>query len=345
MNSFIFLGADDYLSSNNYNYDMDMPIIVEGITAENFDDIKEKSIKNFGQNAMIAILNEEGQPIDVLLKDLEYVPRFIVKAAYFLYRDHYCFSDLMEIMKRLRDDDGCPWDKVQTHDSIKYNVVEEAYELVEAIDLNDREKMIEEAGDVLLQAIFHGKIAEENENFDVHDIINNLCNKLVTRHPHVFGKVSADSPDAAINSWDNAKNVEKSFSSYKDKLDSVPKTFGALMRAQKVQKIVRKSGFDFNSPEEAKGKIFEELEELAISKSEANLIWESGDLLFATINYLRMLGVEVETALNQSTERFIKRFNYIESQFKSKGLEMKAEHFDLMEKYYQESKKFENQEK
>ncbi|HQC54677.1 MAG TPA: nucleoside triphosphate pyrophosphohydrolase [Clostridia bacterium] len=343
MNSFSFIIADDFIKREINSFERNFPIILEGITAENFMQVKEKILSQFGENCQCVLVdNESGKMTEVLAKDLNCVERLIIKAANFLSRDYYTFGDLIEIIRRLRDPDGCHWDKVQTHKSIKPNAIEEAFELAEAIDLNNIGKMIEESGDVMLQGLFHATIAEDAKTFTTNDVINALCIKLITRHPHVFADNKAGNPEEALKSWEKAKAKEKGQKSFLDKIESVPVTFGSLMRARKVDSIIRKYGFDFTNLDSAAAKIPEEFEELKEAKTQKEKEWEGGDLLFAVMSYLVKIGVDPESALNATTNRFIKRFAYVIEMSKEKGFELKAENIDIMEKYYQESKKFED---
>lgn len=342
MNSFCYFTAADFVKRSIVSFEINVPIIIDGITLELFETVKDKLIGNFGKNQECTIVIENGEAQDKKIFELEYVERLIVKASGFLSRDYHTFGDLVEIIRRLRDPDGCPWDRAQTHNSIKNNAIEEAYELAEAIELDDTDKLIEESGDVMLQGLFHAAIAEEKGRFSTSDVINSLCNKLIGRHTHVFGENKANTPSEALKSWEKAKAIEKSQGSIIDKINSIPITFGALMRAHKVQKVIKKTGFDFPSSEEAKGKILEELLELTSASTISQREWEGGDLLFSVINYLRMLEIDPETALNSTTNRFIKRFEYVEKKAQENGFELNSNNIELMEKYYQESKQLEN---
>lgn len=341
MNSFAYYNADVFIQRKMACFELNIPTIIDGITDINFPAVVQKLNEYFGRNNICTILDDEGNATDIKIKDLTYIERLIVKASGFLFRDFYSFGDLLEIIKKLRDPNGCSWDRVQTHASIKNNAIEESYELAEAIDLDITEKIIEESGDVMLQGLFHAAIAEDSGRFTTSDIINALCVKLVTRHPHVFGDNEASGEEEALKSWDMAKAKEKSQTSLADKISSVPVTFGALMRAYKVQKIIKKTGFDFANAEDAKLKIPEELNELDQADNDSERDWEGGDLLFAVINYLRMLKIDPESALNATTNRFIKRFLYVEKMSLEKGFELRPENMVLMEKYYQESKNYE----
>ena len=256
----------------------------------------------------------------------------------FLSEKHFTFSDLVEIIECLRAPDGCPWDREQTPASIKTNIIEEAYELTEAIDLNDDEKMCEECGDVLLQGVFCAVMRAEKGGFTVDDVINGLCKKLVGRHTHIFGKDKAANGEEALAFWEKAKAKEKHYTSIEDKLNSIPKTFTALQRANKVQKTAKKTGFEFASVEDAEQKILEELKEFdqasGIEKEK-----EGGDLLFSVVNVLRMNKIDPEVALTGTTDKFLRRFYFMIEEAKRQGKNIEDMPVDEQEKLYQEAKK------
>ena len=255
-------------------------------------------------------------------------------------KDRYTFGDLIEIIYRLRDPDGCPWDRAQTNKSIRNNIIEESYELVEAVDLDDTAKMREESGDVVLQGIFTAVIADADNRFSVNDVISELCRKLVGRHTHIFGPDKATDPESALYFWEKAKYKEKKYESLEDKLDSVPATFNAVMKANKVQKIIKKTGFDFADIDGAIEKLYEEIEEF-IKAPEDKKESEAGDIMFAAINVLRMAHIDPEVALNATTDRFRRRFSYVIKCAEDKGKKVEELSIDEMERYYQEAKKFE----
>ncbi len=334
MNSYTYLTATDFLERRIANFECNIPLIIDGVNEGNFAQVKEKLLFNFGEQAVVTV-----DEVECRLSDLENGTKITVKPLSFVERSYYTFGDLQEIIRRLRDPDGCQWDRAQTNASIRNNAIEEAYELAEAVDLMDREKMVEESGDVLLQGLFHASIAEESGFFTPVDIINGLCHKLISRHTHIFGENKAQNAEEALKFWEQAKAVEKGYGGLKDKIDSVPVTFGALMRAYKVQKIIKKCGFDFDSPEHALEKVYEELKEMMNASTDVEKEKEAGDVLFAVLNVLRMLKIDPELALSGTTNRFIKRFLYVEQKSIELGFELKAENMELMEKYYQEAKK------
>ena len=187
-------------------------------------------------------------------------------SAEFEIKDKYTIEDLVSIVKVLRAPGGCPWDRAQTHDSIKKNFIEETYEVVEAINKQDTGGLKEELGDILLQVALHSEMESEKGNFDFNDVANDIVKKLVFRHPHVFGSVQADDVDSALNSWDSAKQVEKSIKSQTDSMLRVPRELPALMRAQKVQHKAAKVGFDWDDVSGAVDKLYEEINELKNSR-------------------------------------------------------------------------------
>lgn len=232
------------------------------------------------------------------------------------------FSDLVEIMRRLRADNGCEWDRAQTHESIRINLIEEAYELVEAIDCKNRDMLLEETGDVLMQAVFHTEIAKEDGDFNFTDMITALCRKLIDRHTHIFGENHANNADEALVFWNEAKKKEKKYKSSADAMNRVPKNLPALLYSEKIQKIARKAGFEWENADGAVNKIGEELNEL-IEADEAHKTEEGGDLLFAAVNVLRLMKIDPEMALHESNQKFVRRFEALEKKFAERGVDMK----------------------
>lgn len=259
----------------------------------------------------------------------------------FQYKDTYDINDLIHIMRILRAPDGCPWDRVQTHESIRQNFIEETYEAVEAIDKGDSPLLKEELGDVLMQVIFHSLMEEEAGRFDFNDVCSDVCQKLIIRHPHVFGNIEADTPQEVLKNWDAIKMRTKSQKSNADSVDDVARSLPALMRAQKVQKRSAKSGMDFRSAEEAAVKVPEEQRELfaAIdSGDQAKIEEELGDMLFSVVNIARFAGVDAEQALTRSTDKFAKRFRAVEALAKERGIDMKNAPDSLIDSLWEEIK-------
>lgn len=237
----------------------------------------------------------------------------LVPPVPFFERSKYLYDDLCAILERLRAPNGCPWDREQTHQSIKRDLIEECYELCDAIDEEDDEHLIEELGDVLMQVVFHATIAKEQGRFDEDDVSDMLVKKLIYRHPHVFGSVTANSSAEVLQNWDALKASARHETTQTEAMCSVPKRFPALMRAAKVQKKARKVGFDWADAAEAFPKIAEETDELCESmRSGAGIAEEAGDLLFAVVNVVRLLGLDAEQVLHDATDKFIDRFDRME---------------------------------
>lgn len=235
------------------------------------------------------------------------------------------WSELVNIVAKLRSPEGCPWDRAQTHTSLKRFVLEEAYELLEAIDQGDPQAMKDELGDVLLQVLLHAQIAAEQGQFSIDDVIVNLSEKLVRRHPHVFGEVAAETPEEVMVNWDAIKRREKTGEQRRSILDGVPKELPALMRAEKIQKKAAKVGFDWDHTAEVVEKVkeeFQELEEAAATGQQQELEEELGDLLFAMVNLARFLQVDPEFALQKATAKFVERFQLLERYAEEENLDL-----------------------
>lgn len=259
----------------------------------------------------------------------------------FVIKDKYEFQDLIEIMKYLRAPGGCPWDMAQTHKSIRSNLIEETYEVVEAIDNEDSELLKEELGDLLLQVIFHSEMAEEDNKFNIDDVVNDICQKLVIRHPHVFGDVSASNSEEALKSWDDVKMQTKSQKKQSQAMDSVSKALPSLMRATKIQKKAAKIGFDWDSVDGALDKVAEETQELKSAIAEGNIENQSeelGDLLFSVVNVSRFIGVDSEKALYDACDKFTDRFRQVEELAASKGIDMKTAELSELDSLWDEVK-------
>lgn len=225
----------------------------------------------------------------------------------------YDIKDLEEIVRLLRSPGGCPWDMEQTHASIRRNFLEEAYEVAEAIDEGDPEHLKEELGDVLLQVVFHTRMEQEDGRFDLNDVADGVCKKLIYRHPHVFGDVTVSGSDEVLTNWEALKRTEKHQETYTDTLRSVARSLPALWRAEKVQKKAKKAGFDWDDVSGALDKLSEEIAELKQAVEQGtNMEEELGDLLFAAVNVSRFLHVDTEDALTAATDKFIRRFARVE---------------------------------
>ena len=235
--------------------------------------------------------------------------------------EHYSFDDLLTVMELLRAPGGCPWDAEQNHESIRESLIEETYEVIEAIDNGDRALLCEELGDLLLQVVFHAQIEREAGVFDMSNVLDGICSKLIHRHPHVFGDVSVENSDEVLVNWDKIKSEEKKRETLSSKLRSIPRQLPALMRAEKVGKKAK--CFDFRDADEVLAKLEEEKLEVIEAKGTGDhdkIEEEIGDLLLTVTSLCRKLDVKPENALNRATDKFINRFELIETELCQKGL-------------------------
>lgn len=247
------------------------------------------------------------------------------KVRRLLEKNAYTFDDLVTVVEILRSEGGCPWDMEQTHKSIRNDFIEETYEVIEAIDTEDPVLLREELGDVLLQVVFHARIEAEQDVFDMEDVANDICVKLIHRHPHVFGTVEVADSAEVLKNWDAIKGEEKHRTTLTDKLRAIPPMYPALMRAQKVGK--KAACFDFANADEVYRKLDEEIAEVkaaAATGDAAAVEEELGDLLLTVTSLARKLGVKSEEALYHATNKFIDRFEKVENAVLAKGLEMDA---------------------
>ncbi|HHW31410.1 MAG TPA: nucleoside triphosphate pyrophosphohydrolase [Clostridiaceae bacterium] len=258
-----------------------------------------------------------------------------------MLKDKYTFSDLKEIMALLRSEKGCPWDREQTHESLKKYLIEETYEVLEAIDLNDKKKVCEELGDLLLQIVFHAQIGAEEGTFNMDDVITGICRKMILRHTHVFGHAKADTPEEVIENWESIKKKEKGITNHTGILKDVPANLPALMRSYKVQQKAAQVGFDWDNIEDVFAKVDEEIQELKDvykSKNVERITDETGDVLFALVNLARFLNVQPELALTKTINKFINRFEYIEKESVRMGKKLEDMNLAEMDKLWNEAK-------
>lgn len=265
-------------------------------------------------------------------------PIFDLQADTFTVKDRYTIEELRTIMAFLRSENGCPWDKVQTHDSIKKNLLEEAYEAIDAIDSGIPDRLADELGDVLMQVVFHAQMASEQGEFDFDTVVSGICRKLISRHTHLFGEDKADTPEAVLDNWEKNKLKEKGLQNQSQVLQDVPRSLPALQRGFKVQQKAAQVGFDWDTPEGPRAKITEELAEIeeihahtqamvasgqmTSEHAGREVAAEVGDLLFAVVNYARHLKVQPEIALTRTTDKFIRRFAQMEVLAAEDGAEL-----------------------
>lgn len=249
---------------------------------------------------------------------------------------------LLDIMRRLRGPDGCPWDREQTLDSLKSNLIEETYEVIDAMESGDRSELKEELGDLLLQVVFQAQICEEEGAFNFDDVAGAIADKLVRRHPHVFGDVQADTPDQVIRNWEKIKKTEKGGETPRSLVEGIPRHLPALSKAYLVQKRVAKVGFEWDEIGDVVAKLEEELAEVkeAMQQQDTAAIREElGDLIFSTVNLSRYLGHESEELLNENITKFMRRFQGVETQLHTEGREIEACSLDELEAVWQTVKK------
>ncbi len=253
---------------------------------------------------------------------------------------------LIELMETLRSpEQGCPWDKKQTYQSLTPHTLEETHEVLSAIEQGDLQALKDELGDLLFQIVFYAQIAKEENQFDLVDVINHLITKMQHRHPHVFGDKQFNDEHELKTYWEKAKQQERtaadSVDAFSSVLDNVPKSMPALSRSQKLQNRAAKTGFDWNNVERVKEKVHEELAELdqaLTNKDEENIQHEIGDLLTACVNLSRHLNVDAEQALRLANQRFENRFNYIENIFHDKNRNMQDSSLEELEALWQQAK-------
>ncbi len=251
------------------------------------------------------------------------------------------FNNLLKIMSRLRGKKGCPWDKEQTRESLKPFIIEEAYEVIEAIDEKSPEKLKEELGDLLLQVVFHAQLAKEKKEFDMEDILTTLEEKLIRRHPHVFGDVPYEDAKEVLVQWEKIKKEEKANIERESMLDSVPKELPALLRAHRLQDKASRVGFDWKHIDDVFAKVEEEIKEFkgAVKEKKADEIEdELGDIFFALVNVARFLEINPEDALRKTISKFISRFRYIEEKAKEAKKELSDMTLEEMDKFWEEAK-------
>ena len=230
-------------------------------------------------------------------------------------KEHYTYADLLHIIALLRSPEGCPWDKVQTHKSIRRGLLEEAYEAAEGIDRDDPKLLCEELGDLLMQVVFHADIEKDAGRFTMDDVCDGVVKKLLFRHPHVFGTAHEDSAESVLVSWDALKRTEKGQKTTADAMDSVARSLPGLWRAEKIQKKAAADGFDFADIHGAMDKLREEVGELDEAvRDHSNIAEELGDVLFAAVKVARFAGVDPETAISDTNEKFIRRYRKMEQE-------------------------------
>ena len=336
----------DCLETDEFSFDVNsFNIITQVYDLETASQLKVKLMEIYPEDAnslIIDVLEENVKKIPLFMLDQEknygFSTYFCILPIEISKNRVYNVDNLLRIVKLLRGPDGCPWDKKQTHHSIRQHVIEEAYEVVDAIDNDDVDNLVEELGDLLLQVVFHAELGSEEGYFNFSDVVTDVCKKMYFRHPHVFGDVKADDAEEALTSWENSKLKEKNLTTYTDNLKNVPKALSTLSRSYKIQKRAAEVGFDWSDAQGAVLKIKEELLEFIEEYNNhniENMEEEFGDLLFALVNFARFEKINPDIALNKTINKFIDRFEYIE---KNSTKDLKQMTLKEMDELWEESK-------
>lgn len=252
------------------------------------------------------------------------------------------FESLVEIITILRGENGCPWDREQTHTSLKSTLIEETYETVEAIDSGNPDKLKEELGDLLLNIMLQAQIAAESNEFDIYDVIDTLTEKLIRRHPHVFGDVDVNNAEDVVKNWEAIKSQESGYEDRKSVLDGIPNALPALLRGQKIQKRVARVGFDWDNISDVVAKVDEELtevKEILHTNDLEEIEIEIGDLLFAVVNLCRFVDLQAEETLRKSNRKFIARFKRMEIELEKQGKTLTEQTLKELDSIWEEMKK------
>lgn len=254
------------------------------------------------------------------------------------------FEELVDVIATLRGENGCPWDREQTHETLKSTLIEETYETLEAIDTGDPKKLKEELGDLLLNIMLQAQIAAEHKDFDIYAVIETLVEKLIRRHPHVFGDVNVEDSDEVVKNWEEIKRQEAGYEDRQSVLDGIPNALPTLLRAQKIQNRAGRVGFDWDKLADVVAKVDEELEEVKASiksdKPEA-ISAELGDLFFAIVNLCRFMEIQAEETLRNANRKFMTRFKWMEAELERRGTNFEAADLESLDEIWEEAKKAE----
>lgn len=310
------VSIDDF---DGLNIDINSNMILLSANIGNIINVKEIISKIYGNDYRVRLIDkDENKIIDITIDELD-KPLFRTEKAIFISKIDkkteriYDFSDIMGIMKILRGDHGCPWDKKQDHKSIRQAIIEEAYEVVDAIDKGDMESIKEELGDLLLQIVFHSQIASENEDFHPLEVTSSLANKLIYRHPHIFSQKSVENTDKVVYNWNKLKYEDRQITTLSGRLKDITR-LPSLMYSYKAQERAAEVGFDWDDIKGPIDKVYEELEEVmeVIEVDQERTEEELGDLLFAIVNLARFLEINPEVALNRTINKFVSRLEKVE---------------------------------
>lgn len=312
------------------------------------NDLKLTLINNYPDEYPVKLIHNAGLPDELV----EEIPLYqidqslhtgLMSTLYVPARESgRAFEDFQQIIARLRAPDGCPWDRKQTHLSLRPYLLEESYEVLEALDQENSEHLVEELGDLLLQIVLHAQIATEEQDFNMTDIVAGISEKIIRRHPHVFTELEVDSVEGVLNNWEQIKAEERKNNGQERKsmLDGIPNALPALTQADQIQQRAKRVGFDWKTIEPVIAKIHEELKELEEASSDAERQSEAGDLLFAVVNLVRWLEIDPEMALRETNSRFRKRFAYIERRSSEQGKSVDQMTFEALDQLWEEAKDF-----
>jgi len=334
-------------------------IITQVYSQEVASDVKLILMDYYPENTLVTVIQAAGvkdmeQKWQIPIYELDRIKEIDHLTAIYIPKgtqaeQYKSFGKLLEIVKKLRDPDGCPWDQEQTHESLRGYLIEETYEVLDAIDNGDMDNLAEELGDILLHIVMHALIADEEGEFSIYNVIENISQKMVRRHPHVFADINVDSVTQVLDNWEDIKRQEKEDKLAKgdkhidDKqagiLDGIPSGLPMLMYAYKQQKKAAKVGFDWDDEQPVWDKIQEEIIELKAASNHTQQIDELGDLLYAVVNLARFKGINPELALRNTCQKFERRFQYIEQTVIDKGLTFDDVDLDWMERHWQAAKK------
>ncbi len=339
----ILLNADELKDAHVPPFQPDFPVLIWGTAPLDLDGLLRVLLTTYSDSHPLRVAAKSGAVTNVNLGLLALNEQFSEVNAIFLppLDAGTSLSSFQEIIAHLRAPNGCPWDKKQTHKSLRPHLLEETYETLDAIDSCDYEGMAEEFGDLLLQIVLHAQIATENDNFKMSEIIKGIYDKIVRRHPHVFGEQDVDGVDEVLSNWEALKEKERKDKGQSEKgiLDGVPLSFPALNQSQEYQDRAARVGFDWPVIEGVLDKLVEEIEEIRQATNEEELASEIGDLFFVMVNFARWQGVDAESALRGANMRFKRRFSYIEQCARDGEFSMSDMTLDEMEKCWDEAKK------
>ncbi len=339
----ILLNADELKDAHVPPFQPDFPVLIWGTAPLDLDGLRRVLLTTYSDTHLLRVAVKGGAVTNVNLGLLALNEQFTDVNAIFLppLEAGTSLSAFQEIVAHLRAPNGCPWDQKQTHKSLRPHLLEESYETLDAIDSCDYEGMAEEFGDLLLQIVLHAQIATENDNFKMSEIIKGIYDKIVRRHPHVFGEQDVDGVDEVLSNWEALKEKERKDNGQSEKgiLDGVPLSFPALNQSQEYQDRAARVGFDWPEIGGVLDKLMEEIEEIRQATNPEELASEIGDLFFVMVNFARWQGVDAESALREANIRFKRRFGYIEQCARDGEFSMSDMTLEGMEECWDEAKK------